>query len=1049
MIKHFLTGLFVASLAHGAMAQTTFPNNGVYDERPGVFAFTNATIVVDPKTTLQNATLLIRNGRVEAVGTNVTLPAGVVATDLKGKRIYPGLVEIDSDYGMPEIRRAPGGGGRGGAPQLESNKKGPYYWNQAVQPENEASLLFKADEKKADELRKLGFGATLTHNHDGIIRGTGALVSLADERENTVVLMPSATTHYSFSKGSSTQTSPNSMMGTVAVIRQALYDADWYKRAGNKEQANLSLDALNRSTSLPAIFEANDKLGILRADKIGDEFNMQYIIRSTGDEYQRLDEVKATGASLIVPVNFPQPYDVEDPWDADNVSLSEMKHWEMAPMNAGRLVTANIPFALTTAGLRNKTEFWANLRKAIENGLSEEKALEALTTMPARLIRAESLVGTLQKGRVANFIITSDNLFSPDNVIYENWIQGKQYIIGQKDATDLRGSWTLAIADQPALKLNITGKSIEKLDYQIQADTVKITPKVVLNNDFMSIQAQLNKRRPGTTRLTGYRTSPTTFKGDGETPDGKKVSWTATRTGDAPAAGGPRSTSATSTSAASTAAASTAAASTAAVSTTVASTTGLASLPASATAVIYPFVGMGNATKPKAENTLFKNATVWTNEKDGILTNADVYVVNGKISQVGKNLSAPAGAKVVDATGKHLTSGIIDEHSHIALLSVNEGSQSSTAEVRMADVVNSEDINIYRQLAGGVTASQLLHGSANAIGGQSAMVKLKWGEAPDAMLIKGADGFIKFALGENVKQANYPNPNVLTRFPQSRMGVEQVYMDHFTRAREYGKQWSDYNGLNKKDKANAQAPRRDLELDALAEILNKKRFITCHSYVQSEINMLMKVADSLGFKVNTFTHILEGYKLADKMAKHGVGGSSFADWWAYKMEVKDAIPYNAALMHRQGVTVSINSDDAEMARRLNQEAAKTVEYGGMSEEDAWKMVTLNPAKLLHLDSRMGSVKAGKDADLVLWNANPLAIYARPEVTMIDGTVYFSLKDEDAKRDAMQTERARLIQKMLSVKSGGTSTQRPNFRRARMWHCEDIEGMMAEGEEEGK
>ncbi|ADB37816.1 amidohydrolase family protein [Spirosoma linguale] len=1018
MTKHFLAAIFAAGLTYSAVAQTTFPQNGVYDERPGVYAFTNATIVVDPQTTLQNATLLIRNGRVEAVGTSVTVPAGTVTTDLKGKRIYPALIDMDSDYGMPEITRG-AGGGRGGVPQYESNKKGAYYWNQAIQPENEASVLFKANPAKADELRKLGFGAVLTHPHDGIARGTGSLVALADDRENTLVLKPNATAHYSFSKGTSGQQYPNSMMGVVALLRQAMYDADWYKRSGRKEQANMSLDALTRNLSLPAIFEANDKLGIVRADKIGDEFGIQYIIRSTGDEYQRLDEVKATGASLIVPLNYPQPYDVEDAWDADNVSLAELKHWEMAPMNAGRLAAANIPFALTTAGLRNKADFWTNLRKAIENGLPEQKALEALTTVPAKLIRVDDLVGTLQKGRLANFIITSGNLFSADNIIYENWMQGKQYIVNNKDLVDLRGTWNLTVGSQSNLKLNITGKSADKPEYQIQADTLKITPKVSVSGDLISMQIQLDKRKPGTIRLTGYRTSPTNLKGDGESPDGKMITWSAVK-----AAGTPQSTTATSTSATSTTATSTSAVS----------------------SMLYPFVGMGNAQKPKAEAVLIRNATVWTNEKEGILASTDVLITDGKIAKVGKSLTAPANVKVVDGTGKHLTNGIIDEHSHIALLSINEGGQSSSAEVRMSDVINPEDINIYRQLAGGVTTSQLLHGSANAIGGQSAIVKLKWGESPENMLIKGADGFIKFALGENVKQANYPNPGVLTRFPQSRMGVEQVFMDHFTRAKEYAAGWAAYNKLNAKEKATAMMPRRDIELDALAEILANKRFITCHSYVQSEINMLLKVADSLHFKVNTFTHILEGYKLADKMAKHGAGGSSFADWWAYKMEVHDAIPYNAALMHRQGVTVSINSDDAEMARRLNQEAAKTVEYGGLSEEDAWKMVTLNPAKLLHLDAKLGSVKAGKDADLVLWNANPLAIYARPELTMIDGAVYFSLKDEDQKREQMQAERARIIQKMLTAKASGASTTRPMPRRARMWHCEDVEGVMAEGEE---
>jgi len=281
------------------------------------------------------------------------------------------------------------------------------------------------------------------------------------------------------------------------------------------------------------------------------------------------------------------------------------------------------------------------------------------------------------------------------------------------------------------------------------------------------------------------------------------------------------------------------------------------------------------------------------------------------------------------------------------------------------------------------------------------------------------------------------------RFPQTRMGVEQVYFDNFIRAKEYAQSWKTYNANSKKVPANA--PRRDLELDALAEILASERFITCHSYVQSEINMLMTVADSLKFKINTFTHILEGYKLADKMAKRGIGGSTFADWWAYKMEVKEAIPYNAALMFHEGVTVAINSDDAEMARRLNQEAAKTVAYGGVPEEDAWKMVTLNPAKLLHVDDKMGSVKAGKDADLVLWNANPLSVYARPEFTMIEGTVYFDRKKDEDKQKSMAVERERLIQKMLSEKADGKPTQKPQGTQPRMWHCEDIVGIYAEHE----
>ena len=273
------------------------------------------------------------------------------------------------------------------------------------------------------------------------------------------------------------------------------------------------------------------------------------------------------------------------------------------------------------------------------------------------------------------------------------------------------------------------------------------------------------------------------------------------------------------------------------------------------------------------------------------------------------------------------------------------------------------------------------------------------------MKIDTKDGFIKFALGENVKQTNWGDFNTV-RFPQTRMGVEQVYYDHFIRAKEYEASWKAYNGLSKKEKAKATAPRRDIELDALVEILNKERFISCHSYIQSEINMLMNVADSMGFTLNTFTHILEGYKVADKMAKHGAGGSTFADWWGYKYEVRDAIPFNAALMATQGVTVAINSDDAEMGRRLNQEAGKVVKYGGVSQEEALKMVTLNPAKLLHIDDKVGSIKLGKDGDVVLWSANPLSIYAVCEMTIIDGAVYYDAAQKEAQYEKMMAERSR-------------------------------------------
>jgi imidazolonepropionase-like amidohydrolase len=429
--------------------------------------------------------------------------------------------------------------------------------------------------------------------------------------------------------------------------------------------------------------------------------------------------------------------------------------------------------------------------------------------------------------------------------------------------------------------------------------------------------------------------------------------------------------------------------------------------------VTFPFVGLGNETIPQQETILIKNATVWTNEKEGNLQNTDVLLKAGKIAKIGKNLSE-VGARVIDATGKYLSPGIIDEHSHIAALSINEGAQSTTAEVRVGDNMNPEDVNIYRQLSGGVTSSHILHGSANTIGGQTQLIKLRWGTTDEGLKFAGADPFIKFALGENVKRTGSANNN---RFPDTRMGVEEVLTDAFDKAVDYQKAM----------KANPTTTRRDLELDALSEIMNKKRFITCHSYVQSEITYAMRAIEKFkqqgyDFNINTFTHILDGYKVADKMKLHGASAATFSDWFAYKTEVIDAIAYNAAIMYNVGVNTVVNSDDAEMARRLNQEAGKIVKYGGVSEEDAFKMVTLNPAKALHVDNKVGSIKVGKDADVVLWTENPLSIYAKSLYTIVDGTVYFDREKEAERSKQVTAERTKLIQKMLGDKKAGMPTR---------------------------
>jgi imidazolonepropionase-like amidohydrolase len=460
-------------------------------------------------------------------------------------------------------------------------------------------------------------------------------------------------------------------------------------------------------------------------------------------------------------------------------------------------------------------------------------------------------------------------------------------------------------------------------------------------------------------------------------------------------------------------------------------------------AIPHPLTGFGWTTPPQRSTIVFRKATVWTNTDRGILRNTDVCVHEGKVLAVGEDLRVDGlfPGKVrpevteIDANGRHLTAGIIDEHSHIAISrGVNEGARSLSSEVRIGDVVDPDDINIYRNLAGGVTAVQLLHGSANPIGGQSALIKLRWGLPADSLLIRGAAGHIKFALGENVKQSNWGPGD---RFPRSRMGVEQQFYEAFHRAKDYDTAWRSWNSLRPKERDPRREPRRDLQLEALAEILRGERHITCHSYVQSEIDMLMHVADSMDFSVNTFTHILEGYKMARKMQAHGVNASTFSDWWAYKFEVYDAIPYNAALLHAQGVNTGINSDDAEMSRRLNQEAAKAIKYGGVSPEEAWKMVTLNPARMLKLDHRMGRVAPGMDADLVIWSGDPLSIRSRVERTYVDGICLFDRVDDAQRRAWAAAERDRIVRAMITVQADGASTRKARRERKHLWHCDDL------------
>ncbi len=996
-------------------AQTTFPVNGAPNNTHTMYAFTNCVLHIDGDITLTSGTLIIQDGKVvkEGLGEIINVPKEAVTIDLKGKHIYPGFIDLYSDYGMPETK----------ADEKSDTKKGAYGWNQAIKSDKDAYKQFVHQQQKADELRKQGFAAVLTCNKDGIVRGSGALVNLANSKENECIIKDRAAAFYSFNKGSSQQAYPSSVMGAVALLRQTYYDAQWYKTNTNKTEYNINLDAFNKLQELPSIFEGNEKYNDLRGKNVGDEFKTKYIIKGGGNEYQRLNDIQSTFSKFIIPVNFPEAWDVEDPYDAEQVSLTDLKHWEMAPANLSMLHTHGIQFCITSADLKNKADFLKNIRKAIKYGLSEKVALKALTTNPANFIGVQDKIGSLKQGFFANFFIASKNIFEDDAVIIETWSNGIKHAYSEVTIADITGKYNLQVGGKN-YKIDIKKDQDNYAAIVYLKDSLKSKANIAFKNNLLTLSFPYDSTK--TIRASAnYNDGTKSFIGTAQNADGVwdniTLVYIADTTKPKIAVYKPKEV-------------------------------------INYGQVYYPFTAYGEPIaepitikeivkdkwakyKNRYEAILIKHATVWTNEGDSILKDYDVYIVQGKIVRIAPNIqeTGQADSKVIDGKGMHLTPGIIDEHSHIALFSVNEGADASTAEVRMSDVINPEDINIYRQLAGGVTTAQLLHGSANPIGGQSCLIKLRWGKGADEFKYEKAPAFIKFALGENVKHSNGLNPDV-ERFPQTRMGVEQLYFDYFTRAKIYKQQQNDFAKLSPKqiEKSSVATPRKDLDLEAIAEILDGKRFITCHSYIQSEVNMLMHVADSMKFKVNTFTHILEGYKVADKIKAHGANASTFADWWAYKLEVMDAIPYNAAMLTKAGVNTAINSDDAEMGRRLNQEAAKTIKYGGLSEIEALKLITLNPAKMLHIDDKVGSIKVGKVADVVLWTDNPLSIYAKVNTTIIDGQIYFD-KDEDLKlREDIKKERARIVAKLINEKNKGATVIKPYAKKQPQFHCDSEE-----------
>ncbi|MGB1925391.1 MAG: amidohydrolase family protein [Rubripirellula sp.] len=1017
----FLIYAFSVCSAVQSQSLNTKPVVGLRDAIPTAYALTKATVVVRPGEVIHDATVLIESQQVMQVGQGVEIPSEYRTIDCDGKYIYAGFIDAWSEQAA-EIPDASSG-----------------YWNQNIIPQRNVSDSVNGA-KDEEKLRGQGFAARLVAPQGAIVKGTSALYLLGGGSRANQVLgsLPWQHAQLTVPRNGPRERYPNSPMGATALLRQAFYDAQWYNEAWEVSRANLNAPQPEYNFALEKlsrdmrdhwfIFDAPNERMALRADQIGKEFALKVALRGSGREYRDVEAIAEMNRPLLIPINFPATPNVKDAQSRENVSLLDLMHWDLAPTNPARLDKANVRFCLTTDGLDNVSDFMSNLRQAFRSGLNPETALAALTTLPAELLGVEHQLGSVRKGYLANLVIFDKEFSDDDAKVEECWVAGIRYpikgenpylrsdrwdgqwlvnlpgndkgvrVITELTVSDGKVSGSMVLESEDTLSSSRDAGNKNKKKKRSKATKVDLET-VNVERDRISATIDLSDVDPaaqrGISTITIIRSiSENLGRGPSDPvmnlylPDGVQASLKmipiARSTGEDLA-----------------------------VSKTEAGTPETPSkakewLPTD-TPVLKPLGAYGlEKPREKTDAVVFRKATIWTCSESGRLAEADLLIQGGVIAAIGNDLEVPKGTREFDLEGKHITPGLIDCHTHMGTDGgVNESGQVVTAEVRIGDFIDNSDINIYRQLAGGLTTANILHGSANPIGGQNQVIKLRWGDSMEGLKMKQAPAGIKFALGENVKR----NPS---RYPNTRMGVEQIIRDQLLAAREYDAQWRRWRSGDR----SSLPPRVDLQLEALSQVQRGERWIHCHSYRQDEIVSTLGVLEEFGIQIGTLQHILEGYKVADRIRQHGAMASAFSDWWAYKFEVFDAIPYNGAIMHNQGVVVSFNSDDRELARHLNTEAAKATKYGGVPEEDALKFVTLNPAKQLRIDHLVGSLEVGKHADLAIWSGRPLSTLTRCEQTWIDGIQYFDIEQDQELRQRDLDLRARLIQKAMGGKSTG-------------------------------